>query len=198
MVSVIRVYLPSDIPIVGCELAPYVLLRKPDKTISNEDVPESAPIEGHFLSYKWYRIQSDRKVAVCSVHPTEQATLQCLGCIKTKIPVVKSYHCSPKCFSDAWQHHRSLHDRAASAMNENGAEEDELFGRFNSSGSGVINTGLPSSASSPNLTNGSAPSYPAAVAQRNGVKYGLKLVALRHIHHQLMILATFSNLNVLW
>ncbi|KAK8962441.1 hypothetical protein KSP40_PGU018035 [Platanthera guangdongensis] len=37
-----------------------------------------------------YRIQSDRKIAMCSVHPTEQATLQCLGCLKSKIPVSKS------------------------------------------------------------------------------------------------------------
>ncbi|KAL6986977.1 Carbon catabolite repressor protein 4 1 [Sarracenia purpurea var. burkii] len=168
MLSVLRVHLPSDIPIVGCELTPYVLLRRPDKSITNEDVPESAPLDGHFLRYKWYRIQSDRKVAICSVHPSEQATLQCLGCVKAKIPVAKSYHCSPKCFSDAWQHHRALHDRAASAVNENGTEEEELFGRFNSTGSGVVNTSLPSSQSSPSLANGAAPVYPAAVAQRNG------------------------------
>lgn len=115
-----------------------------------------------------YRIQSDRKVTVCSVHPSEQATLQCLGCVKAKIPVAKSYHCSPKCFSDAWQHHRVLHDRAASAVNENGNEEEELFGRFNSTGSGVINAGLSGSASSTNLTNGSATLYPATVTQRSG------------------------------
>ncbi|KAJ6746105.1 CARBON CATABOLITE REPRESSOR PROTEIN 4 [Salix koriyanagi] len=115
-----------------------------------------------------YRIQSDRKVAVCSVHPSELATLQCLGCVKAKIPVAKSYHCSPKCFSDAWQHHRVLHDRAASAVNENGNEEEELFGRYNSSGSGVLNTSLSGSASSASLTNGSTPLYPAAVTQRSG------------------------------
>lgn len=168
MLSVVRVHLPSDIPIVGCELSPYVLVRKPDKSVISDDVPETAPIDGQFLRYKWFRIQSDKKVAVCSVHPTEQATLQCLGCVKAKIPVTKSYHCSPKCFSDAWQHHRVLHDRAASAVNENGAEEEELFGRFNSSGSGVMNTGVPPPASSPNLTNGSTPLYPAAVSQRSG------------------------------
>ncbi|XP_074307027.1 carbon catabolite repressor protein 4 homolog 1-like [Silene latifolia] len=168
MVSVVRVHLPSDIPIVGCELTPYVLLRKPDKSVFSDDIPESNPVDGQFLRYKWYRIQSDKKVAVCSVHPTEQATLQCLGCIKAKLPVTKSYHCSPKCFSDAWQHHRALHDRAASAVNENGAEEDELFGRFNSTGSGVLSTGLPSSASSTNLSNGSTTVYPAQVTQRNG------------------------------
>ncbi|KAG2683254.1 hypothetical protein I3843_10G023900 [Carya illinoinensis] len=165
MLSVLRVHLPSDIPIVGCELTPYVLLRRPDQTVTTDDVFEFAPLEGHFLRYKWYRIQSDKKVAVCSIHPSEQATLQCLGCVKANIPVAKSYHCSPKCFSNAWQHHRVLHDRAASAVNENGNEEEELFGRFNSSGSAASLSG---SASTPSLTNGSVPLYPAAVTQRSG------------------------------
>lgn len=115
-----------------------------------------------------YRVQSDKKAAICSVHPSEQATLQCLGCIKAKIPVAKSYHCSPKCFSDAWQHHRVLHDRAASSANENGNEDEELFGRLNSSGSGVINSNLSSSISNSNLSNGSVPLYPSAATQRSG------------------------------
>ncbi|KAI3446404.1 hypothetical protein Pfo_003069 [Paulownia fortunei] len=165
MLSVLRVHLPSDIPIVGCELAPYVLLKRPDKSVITDDVTELNPIDGHFLRYKWYRIQSDRKVAVCSVHPTEQATLQCLGCVKAKIPVAKSYHCSPKCFSDAWQHHRVLHERAASAVNENGNEEEEIFGRFNSTGS---NVSLSTSQSNSSLSNGTTTLYPAAVTQRNG------------------------------
>ncbi|KAK6941962.1 LOW QUALITY PROTEIN: Endonuclease/exonuclease/phosphatase, partial [Dillenia turbinata] len=147
MLSVLRVHLPSDIPIVGCELTPYVLLRRPDKTVTTDDVPESSPLD------------------VCSVHPSEQATLQCLGCVKAKLPVAKSYHCSPKCFSDAWQHHRVLHERATNAVNENGNEEEEIFGRFNGTGS---NTSLSSSTSTPGLTNGSAPLYPAAVTQRSG------------------------------
>lgn len=54
MLSVYRVHLPSDIPIVGCELTPYVLLRRPDKPVFTDDVPESSPIDGHFLRYRWY------------------------------------------------------------------------------------------------------------------------------------------------
>ncbi|OVA20690.1 Endonuclease/exonuclease/phosphatase [Macleaya cordata] len=172
MLSVLRVHLPSDIPIVGCELTPYVLLRRPDSSITTDDVSESAPLDGYYLRYKWYRIQSDRKVAVCSVHPSEQATLQCLGCVKAKLPVAKSYHCTPRCFSDAWQHHRLLHDRAASSVNENGAEEEEMFGRFNSSGSGVSNASLSGSTSNighnPSINNGSAPLYPTTVTERSG------------------------------
>ncbi|XP_072977504.1 carbon catabolite repressor protein 4 homolog 1-like isoform X1 [Typha angustifolia] len=172
MLSVLRVHLPSEIPIVGCEITPYVLLRRPDNSITTEDVPESAPLDGYFMRYKWYRIQSDRKVAICSVHPTEQATLQCLVCLKAKVPVAKSYHCSPKCFSDAWQHHRVLHERASSAVNENGGEEEELFGRFNSSGSGVISAGLSGSTSnlgqSPGLSNGPVPLYPSSTERSSG------------------------------
>ncbi|MBA0635250.1 hypothetical protein Godav_029183 [Gossypium davidsonii] len=154
---------------ISCSAAAFTVgLDLIDKTFTTDDVPESAPLDGHFLRYKWYRIQSDRKVAVCSVHPSEQATLQCLGCVKAKIPVAKSYHCSPKCFSDAWQHHRVLHDRAASAVNENGNEEEEIFGRFNSTGAGVISASLTGSASSTSLINGSTPLYPTAVTQRSG------------------------------
>ncbi|XXG46111.1 hypothetical protein AAC387_Pa02g1030 [Persea americana] len=165
MLSVLRVHLPSDIPIVGCELTPYVLLRRPDGSALPDDVPESTLIDGCcFVRYKWYRIQSDKKVAVCSVHPSEQATLQCLVCLKAKIPAAKSFHCSPKCFSDAWQHHRALHDRATNAGNENGTEEEELFGRFGSGLSGSA----PTVGQNPNLNNGTTPLYPVSITERNG------------------------------
>ncbi|XP_065024436.1 carbon catabolite repressor protein 4 homolog 1 [Musa acuminata AAA Group] len=149
MLTVLRVHLPSEVPIVGCEIAPYVLLRRPDGSVSIDEVPEPAPLIGYCMKYKWYRNQGDQKVAICSVHPTEQATLQCLVCLKEKVPITKSYHCTPRCLSDAWQHHRSLHDRAKKTAKENGAEEEELFGRFNSN-------------------NGSISMYPTAVAEKTG------------------------------
>ncbi|KAL6902409.1 hypothetical protein ACP4OV_005285 [Aristida adscensionis] len=111
--AVLRVHLPSEIPIVGCEITPYVLLRRPDGSILTDDVSEAAPVDGYFMCYKWYRVESDRRASVCSVHPTEQATLQCLGCLKSKIPVAKSYHCS------------------SNALNENGTEEDKSSGFSN-------------------------------------------------------------------
>ncbi|CAI9754843.1 unnamed protein product [Fraxinus pennsylvanica] len=166
MLSVLRLHLPSDIPIVGCELTPFMLLKRPDNSVITEDVNESNPLDGHFLKYIWYRVQSDKKVAVCSVHPSEQATLQCIGCVKAKIPVSKSYHCSSKCFSDAWQHHRLLHERAA---NENGNEEEETFARFNgqgNTGTDVVSMSLSASQSSSSLEN-STTLYPAAI-QRSG------------------------------
>ena len=54
MLSVVRVHLPSDIPIVGCELTPYVLLRRPDGTSTSEDITESAPSDGFYLKHRWY------------------------------------------------------------------------------------------------------------------------------------------------
>ncbi|KAG2549144.1 carbon catabolite repressor protein 4 homolog 1-like isoform X2 [Panicum virgatum] len=172
MLSVVRVHLPSEIPIVGCEITPYVLLRRPDGAVSTDDVPETAPTDGQFMRYRWYRIQRDRKVPICSVHPMEQATIQCLGCLKSKIPVAKSYHCSAKCFSDAWQHHKVLHERASSALNENGAEEEELFGRFGSGGSGVLSTAGSGSLSnfgqSHGVINGPVPLYPSGTDKNSG------------------------------
>ncbi|RWW04212.1 hypothetical protein GW17_00032576, partial [Ensete ventricosum] len=172
MLTVLRVHLPSEIPVVGCEVTPYVLLRWPDGSISNDDVPESAPLNGYCMRYKWYRNLGDQKVAVCSVHPTEQATLQCLVCLKEKVPIAKSYHCTPRCFSDAWQHHRSLHERAKKAVNENGTDEEEVFGRFNSGGSGSFNSGLsgiaPNLLQSPGLNNGPISVYPTTVADKSG------------------------------
>nr|XP_029123569.1 carbon catabolite repressor protein 4 homolog 1 isoform X2 [Elaeis guineensis] len=169
MLSVLRVHLPSEIPVIGCEITPYVLLRRPDNSISNEDVPESAPINGYCMRY---RVHGDQKFAICSVHPTEQATLQCLICLKAKVPVARSYHCTPMCFSDAWQHHRALHERASNASNENGTEEEEMFGRFSSTGSGFKNVGISASTSnagqSPSLSNASTPIYPTTVAERSG------------------------------
>ncbi|CAL5207599.1 unnamed protein product [Lathyrus oleraceus] len=151
MLAVVRLHLPSDIPIVGIELSPYVLIRRLDSTVTADDIPETSPVDGHFLRYKWYRVQSDKNVAVCSIHPSEPATLQCLACLKPQIPVAKSYHCSPKCFRDAWPHHRALHERAANVVSGN----EDKFGRFNNS------------VSSANLTIGyTPPMYPA------GIKHG--------------------------
>lgn len=89
--------------------------------------------------------------------------MQCVGCVKAKIPVFKSYHCSSKCFLDAWPHHRALHERAASALNDNRHEDEELFGRASGSG------GLAASQSNPSLPNGTS-SNPAAIAQKNGAE----------------------------
>ena len=49
MFSISRVHLQSAIAIVGCEIVPYVQIRRSDGSTTTEDTLES----GHFLSYKW-------------------------------------------------------------------------------------------------------------------------------------------------
>lgn len=60
MLSVLRVHLPSDIPIAGCELSPYVLLRKADGTITTDDIPEGNPSDGFYIRYRWYETAPGR------------------------------------------------------------------------------------------------------------------------------------------
>jgi len=46
--------------------------------------------------------------------------------VKIKLAAAKSFHCSPKCFLDAWQHHHSMHTLIpANANCENGLQEDD-------------------------------------------------------------------------
>lgn len=42
----IYIFLEGVIPIVGCELTPYVLLRRPDKSVSTDD-NVFGPVGGH-------------------------------------------------------------------------------------------------------------------------------------------------------
>jgi hypothetical protein len=80
------------------------------------------------LCYRFrIHINNKNKVAVCSVHPLKLATVQCLACVKIKLAAAKSFHCSPKCFLDAWQHHHSMHTLfPANANCENGLQEGDF------------------------------------------------------------------------
>lgn len=152
MLTVLRLHLPTEIPVVGCEITPYVLLKRPDNTVSPQDIPESAPEGGCCMRYKWYRILIDKNAPVCSLHPTELATLQCIGCVKTKVHTARSYHCTSKCFLDSWKHHLALHGRA-SKVNESGQEQ--LAGRTSSEFSDAVNTS-------------STPSYTPNISEKSG------------------------------
>ncbi|KAG8083454.1 hypothetical protein GUJ93_ZPchr0015g6753 [Zizania palustris] len=52
MLSVVRVHLPSEIPIVGYGITSYELLCLPNNVISTNNLLEDAPVDGHFM---WYR-----------------------------------------------------------------------------------------------------------------------------------------------
>lgn len=56
-------------------------------------------------------MENDKKAIPCYVHPSEPATIQCTDCGTRKGFVAKSYHCSSKCFQDAWSSHRVTHEK---------------------------------------------------------------------------------------
>lgn len=76
-------------------MSPYVVTRKGDATSTTADIPESDPIDGSYLRYRWFRSVSHRKASVCSVHPGEPAVLQNMHS--------KSYHCGEECFAQSWR-----------------------------------------------------------------------------------------------
>lgn len=45
----------------------------------------------------------------CEIHRNVVAAVQCIDCVKYGLPVKHSYHCSNKCFLDAWRKHVSYH-----------------------------------------------------------------------------------------
>ena len=45
----------------------------------------------------------------CQVHGDTEATLQCVLCLRAKVDLRKSYHCSTDCFRKHWHLHRDLH-----------------------------------------------------------------------------------------
>lgn len=61
MLTVARVHLQTDVPVVGCEIVPYVLLRRVDGCFMTDDDYNLAPVDGYCVKYKWlvvYRILS--------------------------------------------------------------------------------------------------------------------------------------------
>jgi len=134
------VSLSCDPPICGVELEPYIVLRRADGTHTTDDFTASAPSDDNaFLKHRWFRSLNSRKVAFCSVHTTERATMQCVAF--PKLTGTRTYHCSPECFARAWKTHRSNYDRIIGA---NGDSDAMIPGDFDN----------PTSASKPHLAKG--------------------------------------------
>ena len=93
--TVTRATLNTDTPIVGVELAPYIVTRKSDGTSTTEDIGRENPHEGSCVRYRWFRSGKKTRMSVCSVHPAEQATLLNVA--------TRTYHCDSECFKFAWR-----------------------------------------------------------------------------------------------
>lgn len=69
---------------------------------------------------------------VCSIHPDRDATIQCMLCLKNRVPVNLSYHCSGECLKAHWPSHRNYHTRylqQAQAQYMNGGAALRLVSR---------------------------------------------------------------------
>lgn len=53
MLTILRVHLQSHVPVVGCEVVPYVWLRHPDNHVSTDDANQLAGVNGCCIKYKW-------------------------------------------------------------------------------------------------------------------------------------------------
>ncbi|CAN8318054.1 unnamed protein product [Cochlearia groenlandica] len=118
MLSVLRSEIASEVPIVGCEITPTVVLCLPNNTLTSDDATASAPIAGSYLKYKWSRLEGKKSDIRCHVHPSEPSMLQCQYCAKHKSLVGRSHHCSTKCYQDAWPDHKAAHEIAQKANNK--------------------------------------------------------------------------------
>ena len=127
----------ADVPVVGVGLEPYVLVRRGDTnaTANAEEVPEEGTgdsryslrfrcgqavqlsgedLDGHTLQpavRRWYRSVANKGGACCWIHQDREATLQCILCLRSKVEVRKSYHCSTDCLKKHWSYHRELHNQ---------------------------------------------------------------------------------------
>ena len=95
-------------PVQNCDLRPFVLLRDRDGNQS------AAPIDGR-LGFSWSRGQQ----RLCSVtHCSGGAKLQCLMCLKCRLPAHLSYFCSIEHWAESWPAHRQMHAQHSAAAHQ--------------------------------------------------------------------------------
>lgn len=112
---------------------PYVVCRRADATTtcSAEDVPEEgSDSQSRFsLRFRWYRSVVNRGGAVCWVHGDREATLQCVLCLRAKVDVRKSFHCSTDCLRRHWGLHKELHGQSGRFNNGEAIAGDRMLTR---------------------------------------------------------------------
>uniref|UniRef100_A0A803N0N3 Endonuclease/exonuclease/phosphatase domain-containing protein n=1 Tax=Chenopodium quinoa TaxID=63459 RepID=A0A803N0N3_CHEQI len=69
-------------------------------------------------------------IPYCSIHSNDVATVQCIECVNYGLPVEHSYHCSKKCFLDAWKNHYLRH-RNANVSNSCNKKDSKARGTLN-------------------------------------------------------------------
>nr|XP_023918896.1 carbon catabolite repressor protein 4 homolog 1-like isoform X2 [Quercus suber]POF02336.1 carbon catabolite repressor protein 4 like 2 [Quercus suber] len=121
----VSVTLSSNQPVIGSEI-----FTTETKLVNSYHTIGSLPPPPHSFVYTWYRHSIP-----CSVHHHKLATVQCTSCAKLNASIEKSYHCSSKCFSDAWNKHKKYHHWAANAARNNSTGNQQDVKKLRSSGS---------------------------------------------------------------
>ncbi|XP_075639811.1 carbon catabolite repressor protein 4 homolog 1-like [Castanea sativa] len=121
----VSVTLSSNQPVIGSKI-----FTTETKLVNSYHTTGSPPPPPHSFVYTWYRHNIP-----CSVHRHKLATVQCTACVKLNASIEKSYHCSSKCFSDAWNKHRRYHRRTPYADRKNSTDNQQDVKKLRSSGS---------------------------------------------------------------
>lgn len=125
--AIVSVKLTSgDTPICGVTLEPYIVVRKSDGAgaCTADDVPEEGVSDGAYqLRSRWYRSTITRGNAVCNVHPEKEAAVQCMVCLRSRVPQHLSYHCTAECLKNHWHLHKEHHLQSPSNGQENGISD---------------------------------------------------------------------------
>ncbi|KAJ4839899.1 hypothetical protein Tsubulata_042751, partial [Turnera subulata] len=98
----LEVTLPSDTPVVGCEIIPTVRVTRltPQGTKAF-----GASVPDHAIQFSWYR---------------DGITCSCTDCVQLGITGKHSYYCSSDCFLSAWPSHLDRHRKASQAVAKTG------------------------------------------------------------------------------
>lgn len=137
-IHVLSARLQSETPVSTVALEPYVLCRRADgTTVSAEEVPAEGHTDSRFsVKCRWYRSVVTKGGQYCWVHPEKEAAIQCILCLRCKVDVKKSYHCSAECLREHWAFHRDFHQQSRENGDSSFPRVDSFKGSYTYSNSG--------------------------------------------------------------
>ncbi|KAL4441485.1 hypothetical protein ABPG77_001989 [Micractinium sp. CCAP 211/92] len=137
-IHVLSARLQSETPVSTVALEPYVLCRRADgTTVSAEEVPAEGHTDSRFsVKCRWYRSVVTKGGQYCWVHPEKEAAIQCILCLRCKVDIKKSYHCSAECLREHWAFHRDFHQQSRENGDNSFPRVDGFKGSFTYSNSG--------------------------------------------------------------
>mmetsp|Transcript_6521 Transcript_6521/g.10133 ORF Transcript_6521/g.10133 Transcript_6521/m.10133 type:complete len:679 (-) Transcript_6521:32-2068(-) len=112
MPSINLMTLLYDPPVEGCQLRPYVSIMTPEgKTTALGSTYQTSTKDENSARFVWQRGTK----RLCSVHGCQQqGIMQCLCCLRSRVPEEMSYFCSNNCIKMAWPIHKKLHSTSTS------------------------------------------------------------------------------------